>query len=172
MQVTVTFRRIEPTPALRRHAEDKVRRACKVLRRPIEAHLVLSVLKRRHVAEVTVTANQLVLNATAETHDLYAAIDDAVGKLERQIVKHLKKHQARKHGGAAAVPAAAGRGAERRAVAAERVAIKPMSVGEAIMQLEATRRECLLFHHAASDTVAVLYRRRNGGYGLIEPEVV
>ncbi len=97
MQVTVTFRRIEATDSIRDYADAKVRRVVsKYFRRPLEGHVVLSVSKRRHSAEITVVADRLTLNAKEETGDLYAAIDLAMDKIERQAKKRKTKRQAHK----------------------------------------------------------------------------
>ena len=84
MNVTVTFRHVDPTPALRQHAEDKLRRLKKYLHRPVDAHVILSVTKDRHTAEVTLNADHESMFAKEVTHDLYSAIDLAVIKLEHQ----------------------------------------------------------------------------------------
>ncbi len=172
MQVMVTFRHVEPTDGLRHYAEEKMQRVHKFLRRPIEAHVILSVLKHRHVAEVQVSANHLNITATEETDDLYSAIDLAMSKLERQIKKHVAKVKARKKvntigTAVAAAPVAGGAGGVLRI---ERVAVKPMSVDEAVMHLRMRRNDFLLFQNAATDTLSVVYRRKDGSYGLIEPE--
>ncbi|TMA51074.1 MAG: ribosome-associated translation inhibitor RaiA, partial [Deltaproteobacteria bacterium] len=84
MQITVTFRHVEPTPALRTYAEEKLSRVKKYLRRPVDAHVILSVAKERHVAEITLKADHVTMFAQEETHDLYSAIDLALDKLEHQ----------------------------------------------------------------------------------------
>lgn len=170
IQVTVTFRHIEATDALRRHAEAKLGRLGRLLRRSIEAHVVLSVLKHRHRAEISLTGSRLAMNAMEETDDLYSAIDLAVTKIERQVKKEASKRQDRKHG-ASSSPEAPPASARRPAVESERVIIKPMSVQEAFAQMRAAKSDFVVFHNAASDTLNVLYRRKNGTYGLIEPEV-
>jgi len=170
MQIIVTFRRVEPTEGLRQYAEEKMRRVHKFLRRPIDAHVILSVLKHRHIAEVQVSANHLNITATEETDDLYSAIDLAMSKLERQIKKRVAK--AKDHKGATdtatAVPPTSGPGGS--VVRTERVAVKPMSVEEAIMHLRMRKNDFLLFTNAATETLSVVYRRKDGNYGLIEPE--
>src|SRR5712692_3842963 len=94
MQISVTFRHVEPTPALRAYAEEKLARVKKYLRRPVDAHVILSVAKERHVAEITLKADHVTMFAQEETHDLYSAIDLAVGKLEHQA---QKLHEKRRH---------------------------------------------------------------------------
>jgi len=171
MHVMVTFRHIEPTEGLRRHAEDKVQRIRKFLRRPIEAHVILSVLKHRHIAEVQVTANRLNITATEETDDLYSAIDLAMSKVERQVKKHVARSKDHKGTGeAAAVGPRKGPASRTAVLRLQRVAVKPMSVDEAMMQLKLLKNDFLLFKNAANETLNVIYRRKDGNYGLIEPE--
>jgi len=185
MQVTVTFRNIEATDALRRYADAKVSRAAsKYFRRPVEGHVVLTVSKRRHSAEITVIADRMTLNAREETDDLYSAIDLAVDKIERQAKKQKAKRSVHKSGGSAPRLAAvevggslplgglAGESPDLASVVrTERVAAKPMTVEEAMMQLESSTKEFIVFRNAVNETVNVLYRRKDGNYGLIEPDV-
>ncbi len=172
MQVMVTFRRVEPSDGLRQYAEEKMQRVHKYLRRPIDAHVILSVLKHRHTAEVQVSANHLNITATEETDDLYSAIDLAVSKLERQIQKRVAKHKDHKGANNTATAAAVlSRRVRRDTVRSERVAVKPMSVDEAVMHLRMRKNDFLLFMNAATDTLNVVYRRKDGKYGLIEPEL-
>jgi len=171
MQVLVTFRHMEATEPLRRHAENRIERVCKFLHSPIEAHVVLSVIKHRHIAEVTLVGSHLTANATEETADLYSAIDMAVAKVERQVKKHVTKLKSRKHIAAAepaaAAPAAAPR-ASRSKVKTMRVKVEAMSLREAMRRLDAT--DVLIFHNTASDLLSVLHRRKDGTYALVEPE--
>jgi len=171
MQVMVTFRHVEPTEGLRQHAEDKVQRVHKYLRRPIEAHIILSVEKQRHIAEVQLSANHLNVTATEETDDLYSAIDLAMSKIERQVKKHAAKVKDHKGSNNASTSP---RADDARRVGAtihtQRVAVKPMSVDEAVMELKLLKNDFLLFTNAATDALSVIYRRKDGNYGLIEPE--
>jgi putative sigma-54 modulation protein len=172
MQVMVTFRHIEPTEGLRSHAEEKVQRVHKFLRRPIEAHVILSVLKHRHIAEVQLTANHLNVTATEETDDLYSAIDLAMSKIERQVKKHVARVKDHKgNNEAVAVPPVADTASGRSILRTQRVAVKPMSVDEALMQLKLLKNDFLMFKNAANETLNVIYRRKDGNYGLIEPDL-
>jgi putative sigma-54 modulation protein len=179
MQITVTFRHVEPTAALRTYAEEKLERVKKYLRRPIDAHVILSVAKERHVAEITLKADHQTLFAEEETHDLYAAIDLALDKLEHQAQKLNAKRKNHK-GGARGVGetevTSSVLAADRRdssgapeVIRTQRVPAKPMSVEEAVEQLANSRDEFLVFTNASSRSLAVLYRRNDGNYGLIEP---
>lgn len=171
MQVMVTFRHVEPSPGLRRHAEKRVQRIRKFLRDPIEAHVILAVMKHRHVAEVQVSADHLNLTATEETDDLYSAIDLAVTKVERQIDKRVAKRKNHKGANAAAAARAlTGPPAGAMMIRTQRVAVKPMAIDEAVLHLKRSKSDFLLFKNAANDCVCVIYRRKDGHYGVIEPE--
>ena len=174
MQINVTFRHVDPTPALRSHAEEKLERMVKkYLHRPVDAHVILSVAKERHAAEITLQADHVTMFAKEETTDLYAAIDLAVAKLEHQAQKLREKRKDHKGPSGARggpVDEADGDGAPRPRVISRRVSAKPMDVAEAIQTLGRTGDEFLVFTDAASQQLAVLYRRKDGNYGLIEPE--
>jgi len=197
MQVSVTFRHIEATDALRRHAESKVQRIAKYLHRPIDAHVILSVVKRRHVAEIVLNADRTTLNAKEETSDLYSAIDAATDKLEQRARKHtektMKNHhkvpagEGRRRASASPLPAPAAAntpGLRVNVIRADtftrrngpeiikstRLPVKPMSVEEAVMQMDLMSNEFLVFRNAATEALSVVYRRKDGNYGLIEPE--
>jgi putative sigma-54 modulation protein len=175
MQVLVTFRHVAPSAALRDYAEEKVNKIQKYVRRVNEAHVILAVDKRRHIAEVTLNAARHTFTATDETSDLYAAIDLAMDKIERQVKKLAAKRKDRKHQGGRGAsieePAAPRRAPRGRITRTERVPVKPMSVDEALLQMKLMKNEFLLFKNAENDSLSVLYRRKNGDYGLIEPEV-
>ena len=172
MNVTVTFRHVDPTPALRQHAEEKLRRLKKYLHRPVDAHIILSVTKDRHTAEVTLNADHESMFAKEVTHDLYSAIDLAVSKLEHQAQRVKEKREdhkghARAGGHDTAAPADDS-GAGRRVIVSQRLTGKPIPVEEARRQLERSGDEFVAFIDAASQRMAVLYRRKDGAYGLIE----
>jgi len=181
MRIAVTFRHVPPTPALRAYAEDKLdKHVRKYLRRPTDAHVILSVSKQRHVAEITLQADHVTMFAQEETHDLYSAIDLALDKLEHQAQKLKAKRRSHKGPAASrretrtvgAEPSARG---DRRAdhpevIRGDEVFAEPMSLEEAVEQLRRSRDEVLVFRHASDQGLAVLYRRRDGKFGLIEPE--
>jgi len=174
MQVIVTFRHMQPTGALREYAERKVGRVRKLLKRPLEAYVVLEALKRLRIADVTVSADGFAVNAREETEDLYSAIDLATDKIERQVKKRVTKRKSRKRGGFAKSERTPTPRLVRRPtveIEAQQVSLKPMTLHEAIRQLEELEDEFIVFRNAADDGISVLYRRKNGKFALIEPEV-
>jgi putative sigma-54 modulation protein len=173
MQVSVTFRHVRPTEGLRRHATDKAERVRKFVRRPTEVQFVLSVVKRRHIAEVLVNAKGLSISATEETGDLYSAIDGVMAKVERRIKRRVARQKKRKATNSTIV-AQPVEPLERQGIQiipARRVPVKPMSVDEAVLQLGVLDDAFLLFRNAANETLNVIYRRKDGNFGLIEPDL-
>jgi putative sigma-54 modulation protein len=181
MNVTVTFRHLQPTDALRDYAQTKIGRLERYLHRPMGAHVILSVLKKNHRAEISLSANGTSLFADEETSDLYSAIDLALDKIERQVKKlnqKRKEHQAEPHPLAEAATLrlqvlAPDRLDEHGAPAIIRtrqIPAKPMSVEEAVMQMDLTNNEFFVFRSAEGSGLSVIYRRRDGNYGLIDSE--
>jgi ribosomal subunit interface protein len=94
--VTVTFRHLEPTPAIQAYAERKLAHVAKYLKRACEVHLTLAVDKYRQHGEVTVKSGRFAVTAQEETKDLYSVIDLLADKVERQLKKHVAKLKGRK----------------------------------------------------------------------------
>jgi len=171
MQVVVTFRHMDATPALRKYAETKVQRIHKLMRRPIEAHVILEVSKRRHIAEITLSGEHLHVTAKEATADLYSAIDLAMDKIERQIQKHVSKRLAHRHDGPPPEEPVARKRSAAPTVARERVTVEPMRLAEAVRRLGRDGGEYLLFQNEKTEVVNLLIRRRDGSLALVEPEV-
>jgi ribosomal subunit interface protein len=95
-QVTVTFRHVEPTDAIRLYAERKFGHVGRLIKRTCEAHLILTVDKYRQHGEVTVKSGRLSVSAQEETKDLYSVIDLLADKVGRQLKKNLEKFKAKK----------------------------------------------------------------------------
>lgn len=181
MQVTVTFRHVRSSPPLRKYAVEKLERVAKHLRKVTEAHVILSVVKKNHIAEITLHAAGGTLFAESKTGDLYSAIDLAVHKLDRQAKKlsaRRKDHQAPKTsistGGTIHLRVLDAERTDARGVPevirSRRIPSKPMSVEEAVMQMDMSNNEFLVFRNAQDESLSVIYRRKDGNYGLIESE--
>lgn len=178
MQINVTFRHIEPSLPLKAYAEEKISKIRKYIDEPIDAHVVLKVEKFRHIAEVTIDANGVRINASEETDDMYSAIDMLSDTIEGRVIKNKEKFRRRKSDGrekefASVSPDAAAPGAiledvDRRVIRTEQVHAKPMDVDEAVMQLNLSSGEFMVFTNRHTNSINVLYRRKDGNYGLIE----
>ncbi|MFO7738699.1 MAG: ribosome-associated translation inhibitor RaiA, partial [Desulfatiglandaceae bacterium] len=96
MEITVTFRHTEPIESLRTYAEEKISKIKKFLDSPMEAHIVLTVEKFRHQADVTLSLDGARIKAVEETADMYSAIDQVIDKLEKQVKRHLSKIRSRR----------------------------------------------------------------------------
>ena len=179
MQVSVTFKHLEPTDAIRSYAEDKVGKIKKYLDNPVDANVVLSVEKFRHIAEVNLMVNGIAVAATDSTEDMYSSIDNVMDKIERQLRRHkerIKRHKPRNNHASAAleetVYSSESMESEESAtvIKMENYFAKPMSVDEAIMQLELLHRDFFVYTNASTNNISVVYRRKDGNYGLIEPK--
>ncbi|MDY0211442.1 MAG: ribosome-associated translation inhibitor RaiA [Desulfuromonadaceae bacterium] len=181
MQIAVTFRHMDSSEPVRAYVEEKLTRVKKYIEEPIEAQAVLEVEKKiRNIAEVVLTAKGVTIKASAEVNeDMYAAIDAVVDKIERQLKRYkekLKDHSPRKGKGrnitktiieAASIDEGED---EPRVVNTRSFSIKPMSVDEAVMQMDLMYKDFLVFTDDSTEEVNVIYRRKDGNYGLIIPE--
>lgn len=177
MQISVMFKKIDPSDALKSYVHDKMNRLDKYWDNPAEANVVLSVEKFRHIAEVTITGDGFKVKGTEETDSIYSAIDMVIDKLEKQIKKNkerFKKRRAAARAGSkrdrlnALDQAGLSEIQERRVIRAEQVEVKPMDIEEAIMQMELINNSFLVFRNTRTEQVNVLYRRKDDNYGLIE----
>jgi putative sigma-54 modulation protein len=174
MDITVTFRHTEPMESLKAYAEEKVSKLKKYLDYPMEAHVVLTVEKFRHQADVTISVNGTRLKGVEETGDMYSAIDQVMDKIEKQIKRHLSKIRSRRSDNIKGEDALASEEAnsavlDEPSIEIEQMVAKPMDAEEAAMQLQVTGKEFLVFRNARSLEINVIYKRRDGNLGLIEP---
>jgi putative sigma-54 modulation protein len=182
MRVHITGRQVEVTPALRKFAEDKLKKVEKLLGGAVEAHVVLAIEKHRHLAEIQVKSRTALLAGARETEDLYVSIGDVVEKLERQALKHKeklttrKKREARRGASAPEIAPPETRARVRatarapRIMRSERYRLKPLSAEDAAMEMEATQSDLVVYRDASTYRVNVVYRRRDGNFGLVDPE--
>ena len=177
MQTSVTFKNLDPSENLKSYASDKLDRFDRYLDNPAEASVVLSVEKFRHIAEINIMGDRLNIIGKEETNDMYSAIDMALDKLEKQIIKSKQKIRERRSGSKV----------RPREVITEDVTFpdddlaghikikniefKPMDLEEAVMQMNLVNNDFLVFTNARTDQVNVLYRRKDGHYGLIQPSL-
>jgi putative sigma-54 modulation protein len=177
MEITVTFRRMEPTESLRLYAVEKLSKIKKYLTSPFEAHVVLEVEKFRHMADVSVSLDGTWINAVEETGDMYSAIDQVMDKVEKQVKRHRskvknKRGETVKSGESLEedlVIEGVATSIEEPMIAVEKRVAKPMDPEEAAMQLSLSPQDFLVFRNSRSREINVIYRRRDGNLGLIEP---
>src|SRR5450432_4343573 len=182
--VKVTGRHLQVTEAINDYCTRKIESLHLDYPKIIEAHVILEVEKYRHSAEVVlVCSNHITIEACEETNDMYAAIDAVTDKVARQMRKYktrlMRKHRPRKdivqHLDEQILQTEPvemdGEDTETHhpVVRTERYQVKPMFVDEAVLQLEMSARQFLVFMNARSTRVSVLYRRKAGDFGLIEP---
>lgn len=179
MKITVRGKNIEATPALVDYAEKKLSKLDKHFDDRAEVVAVLSVIREEHIVEVTVNLNGLMLRGEESTGDMYASIDMVIEKLERQVKKYktrMNKSLRSRGMRVMSEKQAATELEERmeedtpRIVRTKRFSLKPMCVEEAILQMDLLGHNFFVFASADSESVSVVYRRRDGHYGLIEPE--
>jgi len=180
MQVTTTFRQMERSDALKSYAEEKLDRVSKYIDEPINAQVYFSVEKKiRHIVEIVIGAKGINTKASEASNDMYASIDAVIDKIERQLKRYKEKLKDHK-------PAADDRGqqiskkifeAESLETENEPVVIrtktevaKPMSVDEAVMQMNLLHKDFIVFTDSINNEINVLYRRKDGNFGLIEPQ--
>ena len=174
MQTSVTFKNLDPSDTLKSYVTDKLNRFDRLLDNPAEASVVLSVEKFRHIAEINIAGDRLTINGKEETVDMYSAIDNVMDKLEKQIKKSKQKIRERRAGSKAKNFAmqdevVAVDDEIERQVRVKNIEYKPMDVEEAVLQMDLMTDNFLVFTNARSDRVNVLYRRKDGHYGLIQP---
>ncbi|MSP60571.1 MAG: ribosome-associated translation inhibitor RaiA [Myxococcales bacterium] len=198
MQLSVTFRHMDTTDALKDYAREKVERINKYFPDPIKAHVVLSCDRGyNHTADVVITLhNGILIKGEEVTEDMYSSIDLVMAKIERQVRKYKDKIRSHRPAsssspsiemhhsvvellgegngrsagpeatlGSAAAPLAA---APPQIIKKSKFFARPLSVEEAVMQMNLLGNDFLVFSHAASREVNVVYRRKDGTYGLIE----
>jgi putative sigma-54 modulation protein len=174
MQTSVTFKNLDPSDHLKSYVSDKLNRFDKYLYNPGEANVVLSVEKFRHIAEINIIADRLNIIGKEETEDMYSAIDMTLDKLEKQIKKNKQKVREYRSGKGKAKDSRVDRGQfaedepEKRIVV-QNIDYKPMDADEAVMQMELVDNNFMVFTNARSGQVNVIYRRKDGHYGLIQP---
>lgn len=176
MKISVTFRNTEDEGWQTEYVEDRVKKLNKYIDAPADVHVVLTVEKFRNVAEINVMTNGLNIIGKEESKDMHLAIDNAVEKIERQLKKHkekirLHKNNVLKEGeemDVEAFPAEMEEIAGGKIVETRKIILKPMSLDDAVLEMDSTKNRFVVYRNATSENVNVIYRRDDGGYLLIE----
>lgn len=182
MTILVKGKNVEIVPALREYAQRKVGKLSRYFdtHDAVRAEVVVGTFRGQYQAEVTLQLGGRFLRGAGKGPDALAAVDEASERAERQFLRFKSRLEpARSQGGGPAtvrVPAPEpsdqrdeASGDEPRVVRTKRFAFKPMSVDEAVLQMELLGHDFFVFVNESTDEVNVLYRRRDGNYGLIEP---
>jgi len=175
MKITYTGRQVALAPAQLQKAETRLAKVGKLLdgRRECEAHVILSLERRLHRAEITVNYYHHQLVGIASGDDLFTVVGAAIDKLEKQALKARSKWRDTKRAGTAEPPSSPAEAPpeselERRVYRINHhESRKPMTVDEAMMQMD-ERRDYLVYRDANTGGVSVLIRRRDGNFDLIE----
>jgi putative sigma-54 modulation protein len=180
--VKVTGRHVSITEAIKSYAESKLEHIHLDYPRIIDAQVILDVTKHRHFAEIVMhCSNHITIEASHECEDMYAAIDGVIAKVTRQMrkfktkllrnhrprgndIRHIDEHVLHVDETFELHP-----DAEPQVIKTERYPVKPMFVDEAVLQLEMSSRQFVVFLNPKTEKVNILYRRKDNGFGLMEP---
>jgi len=179
MRFTFTEKKIQVSDDLRRYAEKKIGKLDRFFRTESEAFVTFSIERGRHIAEVTIRNNGMFYRVSEATSDMYASVDSAAASIERQIHRNKNRLEKKLRAGAFAPdenPAVIYPNEDEEAeepsfeiVRTKKFAIKPMTPEEAILQMNLLDHEFFAFRNQEdNDSFSIVYKRKNGGYGLIE----
>lgn len=171
-----TGRHIDVTPALRSHVESHFSRIDHLFNgKPAKAHVILDIQRGRHRSEIIVNWRNEALTATTSLPDMYQSLSQTIDKIEKQALKLKSKvidksHRAKKSSsiaqqGAEVTPAPAA----PRIINARGYVVKPVTAEEAALQLQADDNNFIVFRNAETQKVSVIFKRKDGNFGLIEP---
>ena len=178
MKFTFTEKKMGASEELRAYTERKVCKLDRFFNTESTASITFSMERGRFLAEITVSNNGLYYRASELTNDMYASVDSGVAAIERQIRKNKTRLEKRLREGALEkearpdfVPVEDEEDEEFKIVRSKRFPIKPMSPEEAILQMNLLEHEFFVFRNEQEDgAISVVYRRKNGGYGLISDD--
>lgn len=186
MNIMITGRHMEMTDALKAYIETGLGKLKTHFDKVIDVDVVLDVEKRRHIAEINLHANGVRIHGKESSQDMYASVDAVLAKLDKQVKKYkdrINRHQPRTSREARNYEHAIisfdaeyeeegnnGHPREHQVVNHEKIPMKPMTVDEAVMQLDLVDDPFIVFANADTAQVNVLYKREDGAYGLIDPQ--
>lgn len=176
MKISVTFRNTEGENWHKEYIDQKLKKLEKYMDNPVEAHVVLSVEKFRNAAEVNLMTNGQNINAKEEAKDMYLAIDNAIEKIERQLKKRKERIRGHKTNAAKGEEITSEESdfddmdeiQETRIVEMRKVVLKPMSIEDALMEIDSSKNRFVVYRDSSTETVSIIYVRDDGKYALIE----
>ncbi len=176
MELDILFRNIEPTDAIKQYVEKKVKKFAKILGDNIDIKVTLTTEKFHQIAEIIINVKGIIIKGKENSSDMYSAIDLVVDKVERQIKKYREKLKNRKFESkediSLSMKVLSGDEIDApKIIKTEKFFTKPLSVEEAVMQLDLLDQEFLVFKNSETNEINVVYKRKDGNYGWIEPEI-
>lgn len=180
MQLIITGKNMEVSEPLKEYVERKISKLTRYLPTIDEVHVELSVQKvksnqERQVVQVTMRSNSTILRAEERSADMLAAVDSVRDKLQRQIERYKRRPvriRQRARAAAAEAPAVPEEEAPARVVRTKRFSVIPMTEDEAIEQMELLGHDFFIFYNPTTASLNVIYRRKDGNYGLLQPELI
>jgi putative sigma-54 modulation protein len=175
MKFEYTGRHIEVTPALRNHVEGHFGKIDHIFNDSSNAHVIIDVDKGKHHSEIVLKWRNRVLTAEAISNDMYKALSKTIDKLEKQALKQKNKVIDKHHKAKKAVEVDPKVNEIEPSPVAPRIiktrsyAVKPMTDEEAILTLNGEENQFLVYRDAVTENVSVIYKRKDGNYGLIQP---
>jgi putative sigma-54 modulation protein len=174
MQISVTFRQIEPSEALKNYVTDRLNKFKRYLDGPVEAHVVLGLEKFRHLADVTIDSNGRIIKGKEENADMYAAIDLVMDKIDMQLKKLRDKLRTSKGDRSRATAPALTEMEEGPALPAmrrKRLEVPALQLTDAVELMQRGNDDLLVFTNVTNGNLNILYRRQDGHYVLAEPDL-
>jgi putative sigma-54 modulation protein len=171
MQISVTFRQIEPSEALKNYVTDRLNKFKRYLDGPVEAHVVLGLEKFRHLADVTIDSNGKIIKGREENADMYAAIDLVMDKIDMQLKKLREKLRDKGDRSRATAPLEAAEEPEMPSVRRKRVEVPALELADAVEMMQSGNDKLLVFTNVANGALGILYRRQDGQFVLVEPDL-
>jgi putative sigma-54 modulation protein len=174
MQISVTFRQIEPSEALKNYVTDRLNKFTRYLDGPVEAHVVLGLEKFRHLADVTIDSNGRVIKGKEENSDMYAAIDLVMDKIDMQLKKFRDKLRSSKGDRSRATASVLPEAEEAPALPAmrrKRLEVPALQLTDAVELMQRGNDDLLVFTNVTNGSLNILYRRQDGNYVLAEPDL-
>jgi putative sigma-54 modulation protein len=172
MKINFTARNTEITSEIRKYCERRLQSLERILDDSIESDLILSVEKYRNKVEINVKSRGVTLNSVEETQDMNSSLNAAFDHIETRLKKEKEKLRGRKRRRNRTMeePILTEGDERKRIIRSREYTLKPMTIDEAVLQLESGRKDIYVFRKIESEKWAVVFRRKDGNFGLIEPE--
>lgn len=173
MKINFTARHTEISSDIKEYCEKRLLSIEKILDYSVEADLILSEEKYRHKAEINVKTKGMTLNTVEETQDMASSLSLAFDHIEKRVKKEKEKLREKKRKSIRYIreePDLSELEEQKKVIRSRNFSLKPMTLDEALLQFESSKMEAFIFRRFESEKWVVLFRRKDGHFGLIEPE--